>query len=539
MEKIKKKIDIKRITSALLGFPLVVLVLTLGNKYVVDVFLAIIAAIAMQEYLNAISKDSKPIRWIGYISCILIALIHIGPEKLDSLVIENFNMLIIPILLLILFTTIIVTDMKINFKDISYTLFGIIYVITCISFIAQIRGMENGRYLVWFAIIAAWGTDTFAYIIGKRFGKHKFSEVSPKKSIEGCIAGIVGAVIIALIYTYAINMVNEFNYSYLYVTIFTIILSIIGQIGDFAASSIKRYVDVKDYSNLIPGHGGMLDRIDSLMFLAPFAYVFLSMILLEVKLINFIVNALKIIFLLGFLIFIHEGGHFCVAKLCKIKVKEFAIGFGKIIWQKQGKETKYTLRLIPLGGFCSMEGEDEESDDDRAFSKASVWKRMAIVFAGQVVNIVFGLLVYYILVASIGIQFANPIDDTISNRIIYSGKATWEFIVSIFDSVNTLFTGGTSVDQMVGIVGISEIVVKTSGIANYINLMALISISLGITNLLPIPALDGGKILILIIEVIRRKQMKVETEAKIQMIGFSILLALSLIVTYNDIIRIL
>ena len=278
MEKIKKKIDIKRITSALLGFPLVVLVLTLENKYVVDVFLAIIAAIAMQEYLNAISKDSKPIRWIGYISCILIALIHIGPEKLDSLVIENFNMLIIPILLLILFTTIIVTDMKINFKDISYTLFGIIYVITCISFIAQIRGMENGRYLVWFAIIAAWGTDTFAYIIGKRFGKHKFSEVSPKKSIEGCIAGIVGAVIIALIYTYAINSIKGFEYSYIYITIFTIILSIIGQIGDFAASSIKRYVDVKDYSNLIPGHGGMLDRIDSLMFLAPFAYVFLTMI---------------------------------------------------------------------------------------------------------------------------------------------------------------------------------------------------------------------------------------------------------------------
>ena len=321
--------------------------------------------------------------------------------------------------------------------------------------------------------------------------------------------------------------------------IFTIILSIIGQIGDFAASSIKRYVDVKDYSNLIPGHGGMLDRIDSLMFLAPFAYVFLTMILLEVKLINFIVNTLKIIFLLGFLIFIHEGGHFCVAKLCKIKVKEFAIGFGKIIWQKQGKETKYTLRLIPLGGFCSMEGEDEESEDDRAFSKASVWKRMAIVLAGPIVNIVFGLMVYYILVASVGIQFVKPSDDTVINRLTYSGKATGEFIIAILDSIKTLFTGGTSVDQMVGIVGISEIVVKTAGIANYINLMALISISLGITNLLPIPALDGGKILILVIEIIRRKQMKVETEAKIQMIGFSILLALSLIVTYNDIIRIL
>ena len=151
--------------------------------------------------------------------------------------------------------------------------------------------------------------------------------------------------------------------------------------------------------------------------------------------INFIVNALKIIFLLGFLIFIHEGGHFCVAKLCKIKVKEFAIGFGKIIWQKQGKETKYTIRLIPLGGFCSMEGEDEESEDERAFSKASVWKRMAIVFAGPIVNIVFGLIVYYILVASVGIQFMNPADVTIINRLTYSGKATGEFIIAILDSI--------------------------------------------------------------------------------------------------------
>ena len=244
-------------------------------------------------------------------------------------------------------------------------------------------------------------------------------------------------------------------------------------------------------------------------------------------------------FLLGFLILIHEGGHCIVAKLCKVKVNEFAIGFGKVIWQKQGKETKYSIRLIPLGGFCSMEGETEESDVEGSFSKANVWKRIAIVLAGPIVNIVFGLIVYYILVASVGIQFANPIDDTIINRLTYSGKATGEFIIAILDSIKTLFTGGASVDQMVGIVGISEIVVKTAGIANYINLMALISISLGITNLLPIPALDGGKILILIIEIIRRKQMKIETEAKIQMIGFSILLALSLIVTYNDIIRIL
>lgn len=254
--------------------------------------------------------------------------------------------------------------------------------------------------------------------------------------------------------------------------------------------------------------------------------------------INFIINAIKIIFLLGFLILIHEGGHFFVARLCKVKVKEFAIGFGKVIWKKQGKETQYSIRLIPLGGFCNMEGEDEESDDEGSFSKASVWKRMAIVVAGATVNIIFGIIVYFILVSTVGLQFVDPAKDTVVNRIYYGAKGTGEFILSILDSIKTLFTGGLATDQMVGIVGISDIVVKTSGIANYIYLLAVISVSLGVTNLLPIPALDGGKILILLIEVVRRKPMKLETEAKIQLIGFSILFALFLFVTYNDIIRI-
>ena len=254
--------------------------------------------------------------------------------------------------------------------------------------------------------------------------------------------------------------------------------------------------------------------------------------------ISFIINAIKIIFLLGFLILIHEGGHFCVAKLCKVKVNEFAIGFGKIIWQKQGKETKYSIRLIPLGGFCSMEGETEESEDEGSFSKANVWKRMAIVVAGATVNILFGILVYFILVSTVGIQFVDPAKDTFLNRIYYGAIGTGEFITTIFDSIKTLITGGIQTDQMVGIVGISEVVVQTNGIINYLHLLAVISVSLGVTNLLPIPALDGGKILILLIEVIRRKPMKLETEAKIQLLGFSILMALTIFVTYNDILRI-
>ena len=270
--------DIKRVTSSLLGFPLVVIILTLGNKYIVDIFLAVIAMLGMQEYFNAISKDSKPVKWVGYLACAFIALIHIVPENLPGLTISNILALGIPTLVLALFSQVIFTNMKTTFKDIAYTFFGMIYVIGFITFIALLRGLDNGRILVWYAIIAAWGTDTCAYLIGMRFGKHKLNKISPKKSVEGAIAGIIGATILAIVYTLLMNNLYNLGYSYLYVTISTIILSVIGQIGDFAASSIKRYVDVKDYSNLIPGHGGMLDRIDSLMFLAPFAYVIFSMI---------------------------------------------------------------------------------------------------------------------------------------------------------------------------------------------------------------------------------------------------------------------
>lgn len=239
----------------------------------------------------------------------------------------------------------------------------------------------------------------------------------------------------------------------------------------------------------------------------------------------FIINAIKIIFLLGFLILIHEGGHFLVAKLCKVKVNEFAIGFGPTIWKKQAKETKYALRLIPLGGFVSMEGEDELSDDAKSFTKASIPKRIAIVAAGAVVNIIFGLLVYFILIL------------VIYKDISLAFTATGNFILTLFESIKMLFTGAVGMKDLTGPVGISELVTQTTTISNYVYLIAMISVSLGVTNLLPIPALDGGKILILVIEAIRRKPIKQELEIKIQLLGFSILIAMSLIVTYNDVLR--
>ena len=266
--------DIKRITSGLLGFPLVLIIFLIGNKYIVDVLLAVVTILAMDEYLKAISKVCKPIKWIAYLSCIIIALIPIIPKE----AIIPITILAIPTILLILFAHVIATNMKTSFKDVAYTFLGICYIVFFMSFIAIIDGMKDGKILIWYTLIASWGTDIFAYFIGKKFGKHKFSKVSPKKSIEGCIAGVVGALAISLIYTYICNTFWNMEFSYIYVSIMIIILSLIGQIGDFAASSIKRYVDIKDFSNLIPGHGGMLDRIDSLLFLAPFAYMFFTII---------------------------------------------------------------------------------------------------------------------------------------------------------------------------------------------------------------------------------------------------------------------
>ncbi len=129
-------------------------------------------------------------------------------------------------------------------------------------------------------------------------------------------------------------------------------------------------------------------------------------------------------------------------------------------------------------------------------------------------------------------------EDTFINRCINGVIETKEFVFSIFDNLKQLFTGNVGIDQMMGPVGISEVVAKTNGFREFFEMMALISLSLGVTNLLPIPALDGGKILILLIEAIRRKPLKQETEINIQLLGFAILIGIFLIVTYNDILRI-
>ena len=266
--------DLKRISSGIIVALAVVILLLIPNNYMIGIIIGIIATIAMHEYLNAISKVCKPVKWVAYISCVLVMIINFVPDKYFA----NIIMYSIPITLLILFGQVIATDMKTTFKDMAYTFLGIAYISIFMLFLSKINCIENGKVAFIYILAAAWGTDVFAYVVGHRIGKHKFSKVSPKKSIEGCIAGTVGAIAISLLFTMILNKEFMLNYSYIKMAIYIMVLSLIGQIGDFSASCIKRYVDIKDYSNLLPGHGGMLDRIDSVLFIAPFAYMLFTII---------------------------------------------------------------------------------------------------------------------------------------------------------------------------------------------------------------------------------------------------------------------
>lgn len=265
---------LQRILTGIIGLPIVAAILIWGNKYLIDAVFAIVALISIYEYFGAIEKQYKPKKWIGYISAILIAFIHIIPVEIWTKILIMF----VPTSITLLFINIIVTGMKITPKDIFATFFGMCYVIGFLVFLPLLYSSQNGKFLIWYILISAWGTDTFAYFTGMKFGKHKLTKISPKKSIEGSIGGTVGAVVIALIYTVVVNQYVNLGFSYIFVAIITLILSVLSQLGDLSASSIKREMDIKDYGNLLPGHGGILDRIDSIIFVAPFAYFLLTMI---------------------------------------------------------------------------------------------------------------------------------------------------------------------------------------------------------------------------------------------------------------------
>ncbi|WP_026476038.1 phosphatidate cytidylyltransferase [Alkaliphilus transvaalensis] len=254
---------LKRIISAIVGIPFLLAIVHYGGV-VLYLSVMIVSLIGLHEFYNAVKhKDVNPISWVGFIATIgILSQFYFSFNQsllLFILVVATLVLSIIPL-----------TQQKYNIIDISTTIYGIIYVSILLGHVILISRQEN-NIAIWLIFITAWGTDTFAYFAGNFFGKHKLCpNISPKKTIEGSIGGTLGAVLAS----------GVFGYLFLREHLLVIIImgftaSILAQIGDLCASSIKRYVGIKDFGNLMPGHGGALDRFDSILFTAPVVYYFL------------------------------------------------------------------------------------------------------------------------------------------------------------------------------------------------------------------------------------------------------------------------
>ena len=347
-----------------------------------------------------------------------------------------------------------------------------------------------------------------------------------------------------------------------------------------------------------------------------------------------IIYILLAILLFGVLIAVHEFGHFTAAKLCGVRVEEFAIGMGPAILKKQKGETLYSLRCVPVGGFCAMTGEDEASDDPRAFTSQTVWKRLIILAAGSFMNFLLGLLIVVCLYAGAaafrapviegfmdgcpyesaqGFQAGDRIlsidghsiyqysdvgdflargdgtydivvrrdghrvkledfklvpleypgqenkmyglyfgydEANFPNLMRYSWNTTMEFGRWVWMGLEQLVHGQVTVNDMAGPVGIVDLMAETGeaaqttedAVMDILYLGAFIAVNLAIMNMLPIPALDGGRVFLLlvtwVIERITKKRLDPKYEGYIHAAGMVLLLALMAYIMFNDIVRI-
>ena len=230
-----------------------------------------ISLIGLYELYKAVGMERTVPALAGYISSIVTDLLLLKNEY------EYLVMWII-FTLMVFMACYVVSYPRFNSEQITMLFFGIIYVTIMLSFVFKARLVQDGHLLVWFIYIGAWGSDTCAYCVGKLIGKHKMpSKLSPNKTIEGCLGGVAGAALIGFIFA-AVFYDNKDIWWQL--PLIGAVSSVISQIGDLAASAIKRNHDIKDYGNLIPGHGGILDRFDSIIFTAPVVYYLVEFIIL-------------------------------------------------------------------------------------------------------------------------------------------------------------------------------------------------------------------------------------------------------------------
>lgn len=231
--------------------------------------LGLLALFGVYELLRVLQMERGALAIVTYITtAVYYAFLYMGWEK--------WSMALLILALVVMLVIYVVQYPKLRIDRVTKCIFALLYVSVLLGCIYQTRCMAQGHWLVWLIIIGSWGSDTCAYVVGMLIGKHHFSELSPKKTIEGCIGGVVGAGLIGFGYSFFFPYHEMFILSPIIVfPLVAVVCAVISQIGDLAASAIKRNYEVKDYGHLIPGHGGILDRFDSVIFVAPFVYYLL------------------------------------------------------------------------------------------------------------------------------------------------------------------------------------------------------------------------------------------------------------------------
>ena len=258
-----------RLLSGILLVAIALLTIISGGP-VLFVTLLCVSMIGMQELYKAMKvreEGFSVLEIAGY----LAALLYYAAVYLDF---DRYGMMAVIFALVLVMFVYVFTYPKFRAEQIMAAYFGVIYVAVMLSFIYLTRDLSDGKFLVWLIFLCSWGCDTCAYCVGMLIGKHKMAPVlSPKKSVEGGIGGVAGAALLGVAYAAATGgPMMEY-------AVICAVGALISMVGDLAASAIKRNQGIKDYGKLIPGHGGILDRFDSVIFTAPVIYFLAKMIL--------------------------------------------------------------------------------------------------------------------------------------------------------------------------------------------------------------------------------------------------------------------
>ncbi len=260
-----------RIISSIIGLPILICLVLLGGIFL-KAGVIILSLIGMYEFYMAVDKKIQPVHWVGF----LLAVIYIASVGLTDINILDYILTaFIPIILIV---QIIMHD-KININNVCSSLFGFFYIAFMFSNILFIRKLYLGNWTIWLVFISAFCCDTGAYFTGMCIGKHKLAPVlSPKKTIEGAVGGIVAAGACSALYGFIVNKFAQVPEDINIIFICFVIgfaAAVFSELGDLAASSIKRYTGIKDFGKIMPGHGGVLDRFDSVIFTSAAVYLML------------------------------------------------------------------------------------------------------------------------------------------------------------------------------------------------------------------------------------------------------------------------